>query len=204
MVIAATDGLFDNLYEQEITAIVSKSLQAGLKTTVKIWTLDLVWLQLQFQFLSLFLLKNSNFSDWIRRGWRKKTKKMGASNLTNNKEISFLLVEPPMLFVTKCRKLRSSWHWGHKKWGDHLLPEARLLTPRLPPDTSALPEASWTMWQQSFPLLRSPTYSLTLSKRVISLNSVENVCVNWSPSLRCSMLQTVFAGFSRLIKPRFG
>ncbi|XP_020097185.1 probable protein phosphatase 2C 71 [Ananas comosus] len=33
VVIAATDGLFDNLYEQEITAIVSKSLQAGLKTT---------------------------------------------------------------------------------------------------------------------------------------------------------------------------
>lgn len=46
VIIAATDGLFDNLYEQEITAIVSKSLQAGLKTTVKIWTLDLVWLQL--------------------------------------------------------------------------------------------------------------------------------------------------------------
>ncbi|MFS7978905.1 putative protein-serine/threonine phosphatase [Helianthus anomalus] len=31
IVISATDGLFDNLYEREITMIVSKSLQAGMK-----------------------------------------------------------------------------------------------------------------------------------------------------------------------------
>ncbi|MQM00223.1 hypothetical protein Taro_032952 [Colocasia esculenta] len=33
VVITATDGLFDNLYEQEIIAIVSKSLEASLKPT---------------------------------------------------------------------------------------------------------------------------------------------------------------------------
>ncbi|XP_059648089.1 probable protein phosphatase 2C 62 [Cornus florida] len=31
VIVTATDGLFDNLYEQEITSIVSKSLQASLK-----------------------------------------------------------------------------------------------------------------------------------------------------------------------------
>ncbi|XP_076896061.1 putative protein phosphatase 2C BIPP2C1 [Bidens hawaiensis] len=31
IVISATDGLFDNLYDREITMIVSKSLQAGMK-----------------------------------------------------------------------------------------------------------------------------------------------------------------------------
>lgn len=31
IVVSATDGLFDNLYEQEIAMVVSKSLQAGMK-----------------------------------------------------------------------------------------------------------------------------------------------------------------------------
>ncbi|XP_042407225.1 probable protein phosphatase 2C 71 [Zingiber officinale] len=31
VIVTATDGLFDNLYDQEIVAIVSKSLQASLK-----------------------------------------------------------------------------------------------------------------------------------------------------------------------------
>ncbi|KAG9451616.1 hypothetical protein H6P81_011581 [Aristolochia fimbriata] len=31
VIVAATDGLFDNLYEQEITSIISKSLQANMK-----------------------------------------------------------------------------------------------------------------------------------------------------------------------------
>lgn len=32
----ATDGLFDNIYEEEIAAIVSKSLQASLKPSVSV------------------------------------------------------------------------------------------------------------------------------------------------------------------------
>lgn len=31
MIIAATDGLFDNLYEQEVETIISKSLEAKFK-----------------------------------------------------------------------------------------------------------------------------------------------------------------------------
>lgn len=34
VIIIATDGLFDNLYEQEIASVISKSLQAGLKPQV--------------------------------------------------------------------------------------------------------------------------------------------------------------------------
>lgn len=34
VIITATDGLFDNLYEQEIASIVSKSLEANLKPQV--------------------------------------------------------------------------------------------------------------------------------------------------------------------------
>lgn len=36
IVVSATDGLFDNLYEQEIAMVVSKSLQAGMKPEVNI------------------------------------------------------------------------------------------------------------------------------------------------------------------------
>lgn len=36
MIITATDGLFDNLYEQEIASVISKSLQASLKPQVRI------------------------------------------------------------------------------------------------------------------------------------------------------------------------
>lgn len=36
MIVTATDGLFDNLYEQEIASVISKSLQAGLKPQVRI------------------------------------------------------------------------------------------------------------------------------------------------------------------------
>lgn len=36
VVIAATDGLFDNIYDQEVAAIVSKSLEACLKPRVRI------------------------------------------------------------------------------------------------------------------------------------------------------------------------
>jgi len=35
VIIAATDGLFDNLYEQEIASIVSKSVNAGMEPKVK-------------------------------------------------------------------------------------------------------------------------------------------------------------------------
>lgn len=34
VIIIATNGLFDNLYEQEIASIISKSLQAGLRPQV--------------------------------------------------------------------------------------------------------------------------------------------------------------------------
>lgn len=34
VIVTATDGLFDNLYEQEIASIVSKSLEANLKPQV--------------------------------------------------------------------------------------------------------------------------------------------------------------------------
>lgn len=34
VIITATDGLFDNIYEPEIISIVSKSLQANLKPKV--------------------------------------------------------------------------------------------------------------------------------------------------------------------------
>ena len=34
VIVTATDGLFDNLYEQEIASIVSKSLEAGSKPQV--------------------------------------------------------------------------------------------------------------------------------------------------------------------------
>ncbi|KAL5209037.1 hypothetical protein ABZP36_004660 [Zizania latifolia] len=33
VIVTATDGLFDNVYEQEIAAVISKSLEAGLKPT---------------------------------------------------------------------------------------------------------------------------------------------------------------------------
>lgn len=35
VIVTATDGLFDNLFEQEILVIISKSLEAGLKPTVR-------------------------------------------------------------------------------------------------------------------------------------------------------------------------
>lgn len=35
VIVTATDGLFDNLYQQEIASIVSKSLEAGLKPQVR-------------------------------------------------------------------------------------------------------------------------------------------------------------------------
>jgi hypothetical protein len=36
VIITATDGLFDNLYEQEIASIISKSLKDNLKPQVRI------------------------------------------------------------------------------------------------------------------------------------------------------------------------
>jgi serine/threonine protein phosphatase PrpC len=36
VIVMATDGLFDNVYEHEVAAIISKSLQADLKPTVRI------------------------------------------------------------------------------------------------------------------------------------------------------------------------
>jgi hypothetical protein len=33
--VTATDGLFDNVYEEEIAAVISKSLEAGLKPSVR-------------------------------------------------------------------------------------------------------------------------------------------------------------------------
>lgn len=35
VIVTGTDGLFDNLYEQEIASIVSKSLEANLKPQVE-------------------------------------------------------------------------------------------------------------------------------------------------------------------------
>ena len=46
MIVTATDGLFDNLYEQEVAAIVNKSLQTDLKPAV--W--DLYWLHFPRRF----------------------------------------------------------------------------------------------------------------------------------------------------------
>lgn len=40
IVVSATDGLFDNLYEREIAMIVSKSQQAGMKPEVNIYVLS--------------------------------------------------------------------------------------------------------------------------------------------------------------------
>jgi serine/threonine protein phosphatase PrpC len=34
VVVTASDGLFDNIYEQEIADVISKSLDADLKSTV--------------------------------------------------------------------------------------------------------------------------------------------------------------------------
>jgi serine/threonine protein phosphatase PrpC len=34
VIVTATDGLFDNVYEEEVAGVVSKSLQADLKPTV--------------------------------------------------------------------------------------------------------------------------------------------------------------------------
>lgn len=34
MIVTATDGLFDNLYEQEIASIVTKSLQTSMRLQV--------------------------------------------------------------------------------------------------------------------------------------------------------------------------
>lgn len=36
VIVTASDGLFDNVYEQEVATMVSKSLQADLKPTVRI------------------------------------------------------------------------------------------------------------------------------------------------------------------------
>jgi hypothetical protein len=36
VIVTATDGLFDNVYEHEVAAIISKSLQADLKPAVRI------------------------------------------------------------------------------------------------------------------------------------------------------------------------
>lgn len=36
IIVIATDGLFDNLYSQEIASIISKSLEANLKPKVQI------------------------------------------------------------------------------------------------------------------------------------------------------------------------
>jgi hypothetical protein len=36
VIVTATDGLFDNVYEEEAAAIVSKSLRADLKPAVRI------------------------------------------------------------------------------------------------------------------------------------------------------------------------
>lgn len=36
VIITATDGLFDNLYEQEIASVISKSLKDNLKPQVRI------------------------------------------------------------------------------------------------------------------------------------------------------------------------
>lgn len=35
VIVAATDGVFDNVYEQEIADVVSKSLETDLKPTVR-------------------------------------------------------------------------------------------------------------------------------------------------------------------------
>lgn len=50
VIVTATDGLFDNIYEQEIAAIVSKSLQASLKPRVNPKPLTCVLMNLGFIF----------------------------------------------------------------------------------------------------------------------------------------------------------
>lgn len=60
VVITATDGLFDNLYEQEIASIVSKSMHASLKPQVPcpeaILFNTIPFVVLLFSFLFCFLL----------------------------------------------------------------------------------------------------------------------------------------------------
>ena len=50
VVVTATDGLFDNLYEHEVADIVSKSLQASLKPRVRVKAVYLYPNQLIFSY----------------------------------------------------------------------------------------------------------------------------------------------------------
>lgn len=57
VIIAATDGLFDNIYEQEIASIVHKSLQAGSSPQV-----DTIHIFLDGHSLSVPFLKRAFFT----------------------------------------------------------------------------------------------------------------------------------------------
>lgn len=51
VIVTATNGLFDNLYEQEIASIISKSLQASLTPKVdSLYALRLILICLSFPF----------------------------------------------------------------------------------------------------------------------------------------------------------
>ena len=119
VIVTATDGLFDNVYEEEVAGTVSKSLEADLKPTVST----------QNQ-MSILLCSGTGTQRTPHIGKKKLTDKNDTD--TNH-------------FPNHCRRSPSSWLLEQRRWGGVDLEVAHFRTRLSMLGTWVTPEASWMM-----------------------------------------------------------
>ena len=122
VIVTATDGLFDNVYEEEVAGTVSKSLEADLKPTVS----------------APYSKPDEHFCfmQWNRT---QRTPHIGKKKLTDKNDTD------TNHFSNHCRRSPSSWLLEQRRWGGVDLEVAHFRTRPSMLGTWVTPEASWMM-----------------------------------------------------------